>query len=118
MPEWRYVLINAADTWVDEWRRVSGDSRATAFRMRDMAYQLNCEDADAILHLYEIGAISAESCKIQLFDFMSDRLKAEGHEPLFEEAGEQTPSSFLSEDEPAARLVRLPGTNIWGLEVS
>jgi len=72
-----------------------------------MAYQLNCEDVDAILHLHAIGALTDESCKIQLFDFMSERVKAQGHEPMFEEAGERTPSSFVSEDEPVPLLVRL-----------
>jgi len=113
LPNWRWILINEPDAWVRSWREASGDSRATTYRMQAMAYQLNSEDADAILHLYEIGAISEESCKLQLFDFMTDRVKAQGGEPLFERRGEEPPSDY----EPISQLVRIPGTNLYGVDV-
>jgi len=119
MPDWRYVLVNDSDNWVDEWRAASGDSRATAYRMREMALALDKQEHKRLLALYDNGHISAESLKVQLFDYMSERVKAEGHEPLFDprddddsdEARHQRELKFLARQ--SMKLYQIPGTNIF-----
>jgi len=120
MPEWRYGLFDDDAKWIDEWRAASGDSRATAYRMRAMAVALDRQEHERILALYYNGHISAEALKVQLFDYMSERVKAQGHEPLFdprddddsEEAMRQRGLKLARRVEPM-HLYQIPGTNIF-----
>jgi len=84
MPEWRWVLINKPDSWATSWIKSSGEARRNAYRMRNMAQEILEEETSAIIEMYRNGVISRQSALALLFDYMADRVKEGGHQPLLE----------------------------------
>jgi len=72
MPNWRWMLVNEQEEWSLKWRKKSGDSRATSFRMLAWAREIMGEEADAVINLYVLGQMTREGALLHLRGHVKD----------------------------------------------